>query len=94
MGLIGNFLAGIIHLVFVAMDVLVIMIIVKVAYQRWQFEWLGPISNVAEPVISFITSHIDTWVMKVTGKKYSEKTLLLLFVLLMSLVRIIIGGLV
>ncbi|MCD4831701.1 MAG: hypothetical protein K8R02_07855 [Anaerohalosphaeraceae bacterium] len=88
MGLINDLLVGIIHLIFVAMDVLMMMIIVKIAYQRWKFEWFRSINNAVEPVINSIINYLDKWSIKITGKKYSEKTLLIFLILCLWLIRI------
>ena len=94
MGLIHNILIGIVHLIFVGMDILVMMILLKVIYDRWHFVWLKPFANIVEPAIKSITSPLYAWLSKTTGKSYTEKTLLILFILFLSLVRLIIGGFV
>ena len=91
MGLIHNLLVGIIHLVFVAMDILVIMVLVKVVYDRWQLGFLKHITNAIEPLMKFIVAHLDTWATRITGKTYSEKTLWLLIILCLLLVRLMCG---
>ncbi len=90
MGLISNFLIGIIHLVFVAMDILVIMIVIKVVYQRWQLEILRPVARTVEPIIKSTTNWLNKCAMKITGKAYPERILLVFFILCLWLIRVLI----
>ncbi|MCK4913916.1 MAG: hypothetical protein KAS69_04895 [Planctomycetes bacterium] len=94
MGLIHNLLVGIIHLVFVAMDILVIMVLVKVVYDRWQIEFLKHIANAIEPVINTVTTSAGKLAMTITGKSYPQKTLLVLLLFSMWIIRLIISSLI
>ena len=94
MGLIHNILISIIHLIFVGMDILVMMILLKVIYDRWHFVWLQPFANIVEPAIRSITGSLYAGLSKTTGKSYTDKTLLILFILFLSFVRLIIGAFV
>ncbi len=91
MGLISNLLVGIIHLVFVAMDVFLLMIIIKLVYQRWEPIWLKQIIKVVEPLMDFILNYFREIMVKIAGKRYSEKTLWLLIIFCLSLVRLMCG---
>jgi len=93
MGLIQNLLLSVVHLAFVVMDVLVVMVLVKVVYDRWQPECLKLMSRAVKPVISFITGHLEVWTAKITGKTYPEKTQLVLLVIYLSVIRFIIATL-
>lgn len=92
MGLINNLLISVVHLVFVAMDILLLMILIKVIYERWQISWLKQIMKVIEPPMTLILNYVRDVVMRITGKKYSEKILLLLTIACLSLARFIISG--
>ena len=94
MGLIPYILRSVVHLAFVAMDVLVIMILVKVVYDRWHFTWLKPLFDIVEPPTKSITRFVDTRLFKKTRRHYPEKTLIILFLLGMTLVRLVICALV
>lgn len=94
MGLIHNLLMCAIHFLFVAMDVLVAMILIKVVYDRWGPECLRLSSNAVEPVIDYITGYLGTWIPRSTGRTYTDKTLLMLFIVCLSIVRLIICALV
>jgi len=94
MGLIQNLLLSVVHLVFVALDILVVMVLVKVVYDRWRPEWLRSVSNAVEPVMNFVTGSLGAWVERATGKIYSERMLLALFIIFLWLIRFVICGLV
>lgn len=94
MGLIHNLLLSIIHLVFVGMDILLVMILIKIIYDRWQFAWLRPFANIVEPAIKSITGFLYSRFSKTTGKSCTDKTLLALLLLGLSFVRLVICSLV
>jgi hypothetical protein len=94
MGLIHNLLISIVHLIFVGMDILVTMILIRVVYERWRPKCLRLINNAVEPVMKSITGHLGTWVSRTTGRTYTDKTMLMLFIVCLSFVRLVICGLV
>ncbi|NQV35387.1 MAG: hypothetical protein HQ515_22020 [Phycisphaeraceae bacterium] len=93
MGLIPYLLRSVVQLTFMAMDFLVVMILVKVIYDRWQFVWLKPFANMAEPAVKSITSSLGTRLSKLTGKSYSEKTRLILLILCLWVIQCVVVGL-
>ena len=94
MGLIPYILRSVVHLLFVAMDVLVLMVLVIVVYDRWHFTWLKPLFDLVEQPIKSVTNCIDSWLYKRTRKHYPERTLIILFLIGMTLVRLVICALV
>ena len=94
MGLIHNIIISVVHLLFVGMDILMTMVLIKVIYERWIHEWLRLINNAVEPVMKLITGHLETCVTRITGGTYTDKTLILIFIICLSLVRLLICGLV
>ena len=92
MGLINNLLMCAIHLLFVVMDILMTMVLIKVIYQRWQPEWLRQINNAVEPVMISITGHLGAWVTRITDRTYTDKTLILIFILCLLAVRFVIAS--
>lgn len=90
MGLIQNLLIGIAHLLFVGMDILMTMILIKVIYQRWRPECLKQINNAVELVVKSTTGHLGSLVTRITGKTYTDKTLTVIFILCLTLVRFVI----
>ena len=93
MGLFNNLLISVIHLAFVVMDILMLMILIKVIYRRWRFEWLRLLNSAVEPVTHCVTDYLGIWIREITGKTYSEKTLLILLVVCLIFVRLVICGL-
>jgi hypothetical protein len=85
---------SIIHLFFVVTDILMVMILVKVSYDRWHFIWLRSFANLVEPALKSITDSLGNCLSRKTGKVYPEKTRLLLLVLSLLFVRLFICALV
>jgi len=81
------------QLIFMAMDFLVIMILVKTIYDRWHFAWLEPFANLAKPAVKSITTPLGTWLEKKTGKSYSERARLILLICCLWLLQLVICGL-
>ena len=90
MGLIRNLVMSITHLLFVAMDILALMILAKAIYDRWHFAWLKPFADSFAPAVNSVTSHFGTWLSKATGKSYSEKVQLLSLIVCLWLLQVVI----
>ena len=93
MGLMHNLVMSVIHLLFTAMDVLVVMILVKVIYDRWHFAWLKPFAAIVTPPVNSITRPLGAWLSKMTGKSYPEKTLLLVLIFCLWIMQVVIVAL-
>ena len=94
MGLIPYLLRSIVQLAFMCRDIAMIMILVKVTYDRWHFVWLKPFASMVEPAVKSITDSLGAWLTKKTGKSYPEKTCLVMLVLGLTFVRLVICALV
>ena len=92
MVLIPYLIRSVAQLTFMAMDFLVIMILVKLIYDRWQFAWLEPFAKLAGPAVKSITDPLGKWLVKKTGKSYREKTRLLLLTLCLWLMQCVVAG--
>lgn len=92
MGLIGNILVGVVNLAFVAIDLLIIIVLLKQIHDRWQPNFLKQIIVAFDPVIGSIVSQTRLWAEKITGKTHSEKTLLMLIVFCMTFFRFVVCG--
>ena len=90
MGLIFNLIISIIHLAFVAMDILMLMMLVKVIYTKWGFEWLRHISDAIEPVMTYMLSYFQKTAFTIAGKTYSEKKLITLILIVSMILRLVI----
>ena len=93
MGLIHNILTVVIHLLFVAMDILMTMILIKVVYQRWQPEWLRQINNTIEPLVVPLLDFVDRAVRRTAGKSLSGKCLVFVIIVSMWVTRFVVDGL-
>ncbi len=92
MGLIHNLLMCAIHLLFVGMDILMTMILIRVIYNQWRPSWLKQAANIVEPVMKLITGHLEIFVTRITNRTYTDKTLILIFIVCLSALRFVIGG--
>lgn len=92
MGLIHNLSISIIHLVFAAMDILLLTVLLKVIHDRWQLAWLAQVNAAITPLINHITATMQNLAMRITDKIYPEKTLLLILICGLLLVRLVIVG--
>lgn len=93
MGLLQNILISVIHLAFVAMDILIIMIVLRQIYERWQPACLKLIVTTFEPALESIIDHVRDWVADVTGKTFSDRTLLAMIVASSIILRLVICNL-
>ena len=93
MGLIHNIIVTVVHLLFVAMDTLAMMTLIKIVYQRWRPSWLKQAADIVEPVMKLITGHLETYVTRITNRTYTDKTLIVIFIVCLSVLRFVIGGL-
>lgn len=93
MGVIPYLIRSVVQLIFVVMDFVVIMTLVEITYNRWQFAWLKPFAEIVKPAVNTITGFIGTWLSQKTGKSYPEKTRILLLVLCLIVARSVICAL-
>ena len=89
MGLIYNILIGVVHLLFVVMDIFFVMIAAKIIYDRWRPYVLKQTVIAIEPLIALVLNYAKEVSVKITGRAYSEKTLLLLIIICLSVIRLI-----
>ncbi|HML73145.1 MAG TPA: hypothetical protein PKB02_01490 [Anaerohalosphaeraceae bacterium] len=92
MGLIENILVGVVHLAFVAADVLFMVMLLKVVHDRWQIPLIEPILTAMKPVMNVVLNWFAVLVLKATGKSYPEKTLLILLIISLMVIRFLITG--
>lgn len=94
MGLISNLLIAVIHLVFVAMDIITVMILITIIYGRWRTETLNLIVNAITPVVNVIASKTGTIVRKISGRSFQSKELLTMTLVIMLLMRLILSSII
>ena len=84
MGLIHNLVISVVHLLFVTMDILATMVLIKVVYQRWRPSWFKQTTNIVEPVMKLITGHLGTYFTRFTNRTYTDKTLTLILIVCLT----------
>ncbi|MCF7955177.1 MAG: hypothetical protein K9M75_05190 [Phycisphaerae bacterium] len=94
MGLVQNILLGFIHLFFVAIDLFFLMLIVKSVHDRWKPVFLDKFSEVAEPLIDNTLAYLHDLTLAITRKTYSDRTLAIMLLVAMSLLRFIIASVI
>jgi chromate transport protein ChrA len=90
MGLMQNLLIIIVHLTLVAADVILIMTILKIVHNRWRVAWIEPILMAVRPMMGIIMNGFATLVLRATGKSYPEKTLLVLLIISLLVMRFLV----
>ena len=90
MGLIENILVGVVHLAFVATDVLFMVILLKIVHDRWQIPLIEPILTAVKPAMSVVLNWFASLVLRATGKSYPEKTLLVLLIISLLFMRLLV----
>ena len=93
MGLLVNAFIGIAHLVLVATDIVVMMILLDVIYRRWQPAILRPAVIAIRPVLECVLRYFEICTVKISGQRYPQKTSMILLIISMTFLRLIVGGL-
>ncbi|MEN6385697.1 MAG: hypothetical protein ABFD79_10930 [Phycisphaerales bacterium] len=89
MGLINNFLVFVVHLLLLIIDILLVMIAAKVIYDRFEPSWLKQAVKAVEPIIDYMLNYVKNISARITGETFSERTLMLLIIICLSLVRLL-----
>ena len=90
MGLISNILISVVHLALCVADVLFVIIVLQIVHNRWQIHWMEPILTAVRPLMSALLNWFHPLILRVTGKSYSERTLLVLLVICLSVIRFLV----
>lgn len=93
MGLIFSIFMSIAHLFFVIADLFFIAVIVKTVYGRWKPSWLKPAADAIDPIVAGAIDYAGDVSSKIAGRRYSDKTLMILIVICLSFVRLIVASL-
>ena len=93
MGLIENILISIIHLLLCITDMLFILIVLKIVHDRWQVRWMEPILVAVRPIISAVLNWFRPLVLKVTGRYFPERILLVMLAVCLTILRLLIVSL-
>ena len=87
MDLIPYLIRNIANMAFILMDSVVFILLIKTVYDRWHFNWLGPLANALEPAAKTIITSFSGQLSKLTSKTYTDKTLVILLVLCLWVLR-------
>jgi chromate transport protein ChrA len=64
--------------------------ILKIVHDRWRISWIEPILTAVRPAMGIIMNGFATLVLKATGKSYPEKTLVVLLIISLLLMRFLV----
>ena len=93
MGLIENILLSIVHLTLCLMDVLFILIVLKIVHDRWQVRWMEPVLIAVRPIISAVLNWFRPLVLKVTGRYFPERIMMVVLSICLTILRFLIVSL-
>ena len=91
MGLITNLLLAVIHLAFAVMDIITIIILVDAIYNRYRYQWLEQVAKAAKPILDAIVNWFDSLLYRFTATHYGRRTLLIMLIIVMILIRLVIA---
>ena len=80
-------LRNIANMAFMLMDSVVLILLIKTVHDRWHFSWLGPLANAIEPTAKTIITSFSGQLSKLTSKTYADRTLILLLVFCLWVLR-------
>lgn len=90
MGLLENLLISIVHITLIATDILFMILFLKIVNDRWQITWAQPILTAVRPATSAILDWFHSLVLRVSGRTYTEKTLIVLLMIFLMIIRILV----
>jgi len=93
MGLLTNLVLGLVHLFLVAADILFLLLLAAMLGYRWQPPWLMAINSAGKPAVDWLTGHIERVLDHFTKKPPSERMVLFIGMLTISLVRFFVAAL-
>jgi len=93
MGLLTNLILSLVHLFLVATDLLFFLLVVKMLSYRWQTRWLTAFNSVGSTAVEWFTGYIKRALCHFSKKTFSEKVVLFIGMLTISLVRFFVAAL-
>ncbi len=92
MGLFTNLVLGLVHLFLVATDILFLLLLATMLTYRWQTRWLTAITSVGKPAVDWLTGQIERGLGHVCWKVPSERTILFIGMLAISVLRLLLAA--
>jgi len=93
MGLLTNLILSFVHLFLVATDILFLLLLMKMLSYRWQLQWLTAFNYLGKPAVDWFSGYIKRALCHFSKKTFSEKVVLLVGMLTISLVRFFVAAL-
>jgi hypothetical protein len=91
MGLLTNLVLGLAHLSLVAADILFLLLFAAMLGYRWQPPWLTAINSAGKPAVDWLTGHIERALDHFTQKPFSERMVLFIGMLGLSILRVFVA---
>lgn len=92
MGLLTNLILGLVHLLLVAVDLLFVLLLARMLSYRWHSRWLTAVNEAGKPCVDWLTEHIERTLGRVSQKARSERIVLFIGMLAISLLRLLLAG--
>jgi len=94
MGLVQNLFMGVLHLTFVALDILMLMVLLKCICLRWKHPLLKQINESLDPFLSKVLNVFRDLLSRCFSKNFKEPVLSILLLASIWFLRFLIIGLV
>ncbi len=92
MGLIYNLVMSVIHLTFVAIDILMLMILLNFIYARWKHPVFKQITELLEPFLMKALNVFRCLISRFCSRHFNDTALLILLLISLWILRILIIG--
>ena len=94
MGLIDNIIISLVHIILIATDMLFIVMVLKIVYDRWEISWIKPILTAAKPVTEPVLDWFYSLTLRITGRSFQENTLLPIMMICLMVLRFVVVSIV
>lgn len=92
MGLLTNLILGLGHLLLVAVDLLFVLLLARMLSYRWHSRWLTAVNTAGKPYLDWLTRRIERTLRRVGQKAPSERIVLFVAMVAISLMRLLFTG--
>jgi len=92
MGLLTHVVLGLVHLFLVTADILFVLLLARMLSYRWHSRWLTAVNTAGKPCVDWLTGQIERTLGRVGQKAPSERIVLFIGMLAISLIRLLLAG--
>ncbi len=92
MGLLTNLILGLAHLLLVVVDLLFVLLLARMLSYRWHSRWLTAVNTAGRPYLDWLTRRIERTLRRVGQKAPSERIVLFVAMVAISLMRFGLAG--